>query len=262
MTAYTATIANSFKSNKVYRMNVLMGILNTILQISISCIIWKILYRGEETINGISYKMVVVNFVIGLGLTNVFWSNDLSIQRKLKDGSIGMEFLKPADFRGLLLSENLGVILFKLVTNFIPALIFSCLVFGFVLPFSFLNLILFLISIFLGFLIFWGISLIVQLSAFWLMNVWSLSTIKNVFVNVLAGASIPLWFMPSAIRKAITYTPFNSIYFIPIQIYVGDIEKSDILLSFLPQIFWILVIFSIAQLMWVKGRKRLVVQGG
>ena len=51
----------------------------------------------------------------------------------------------------------------------------------------------FCVSIVLGFAVLWAISTIVQMTAFWIVNVWSIATIKNVVVNVLSGAFLPLW---------------------------------------------------------------------
>jgi hypothetical protein len=39
---------------------------------------------------------------------------------------------------------------------------------------------------------------------------------------VFSGALLPLWFMPPAIADFIALTPFKSIYFVPISIYLGS----------------------------------------
>lgn len=73
---------------------------------------------------------------------------------------------------------------------------------------------------------------------------------------------IPIWFMPDGMQEVIHFTPFSSIYFMPVQIYLGQLSLSDILSSFLIQLFWIAVLFSFGMLLWKKGQKKLVVQGG
>ena len=94
------------------------------------------------------------------------------------------------------------------------------------------------------------------------MNVWAVMTIKNVFINVLSGSMIPLWFMPGFMRTLIGFTPFESIYFTPVQIYLGKITGSEIILGFAKQIIWIVALLLLGFMVWQKGQKKIVVQGG
>ena len=112
------------------------------------------------------------------------------------------------------------------------------------------------------YLILWLISFIIQTWSFWLFSVWGIITIKNVFVNILAGTLLPLWFMPEVLRKVIFFTPFESIYFTPVRIYLGELNGSEIISGIAVQIIWIAVLSIIANMFWKKGVKKLVVQGG
>lgn len=120
----------------------------------------------------------------------------------------------------------------------------------------------FLLSIILGYGVLWSISFAVQMLAFWLVNIWSINTIKNVFINVLSGSMIPLWFMPEWIQGVLQFTPFSSIYFIPVQIYLGQLSYQEILLRCLIQLIWIGIIYEVGNILWKKGQRKLVVQGG
>lgn len=262
MRAYVEFARKKFSNNMAYRFDYIMGIFNTCLQFFIFWCIYKSLYGTTTEIDGITFPMVTTNFILSLGLSNAFQIDDLFIQQKVGDGSIVNEFLKPVNFKIRLLAENLGNIMFKLIFNFLPAFIIaSCLV-EIEKPASLLGLILFIISAILGFFVLWQISFIVQMTSFWIINVWSISTIKNVFVNVLSGAMLPLWFMPSSIMKIISFTPFDSIYFTPIRLYLGDIQNGDILFNFARQIIWIGILYIIGDVMWRFGQKKLIVQGG
>ena len=262
MRTYLAYFVISFRNNTVYRIQYLIGLLNTCLQIFISCMIWKALYGGAQEVNGITYAMVVTNFIISQGLGSTFAINDFAIQHKLWDGSIAMELLKPIDLRIVMIMQNLGNITFNILTNFLPALIIAIFAFPILPPAGVAEFILFLLSIILGFLILWAISTIVQMSAFWIINVWSVSTIKNVVIGVLAGSSLPLWFMPGFMMKIIEFTPFDAIYYMPVRIYLGQIGMNEIMSCYVKQIGWFVVLFAIGQFLWAKGKKRIIVQGG
>ncbi|MEN6316000.1 MAG: ABC-2 family transporter protein [Clostridiaceae bacterium] len=262
MRAYIEYARKSFIGSMVYKIDYIAGMINTILQIFIFWCLYKIIYGNSAEFDGITLAMVMTSFILSLGLSNTFYLNDSYLQRKIYDGTIANELLKPVSFKGRLLAEDIGNILSRLLTNFLPELVITALTIGIMAPASIFALLLFLTSTVLGFFVLWQLSFIIQVLAFWLVNIWSISTIKNVFVNILSGTMLPLWFMPEAVFNLIKYTPFDSIYFTPVRLYFGQILGSDIVYNFLRQIFWILLLYAIGEILWRAGQRKLVIQGG
>ncbi len=262
MRTYLEFAIKKFQNKMAYRLEFFMGIVNTAMTIVVYLCIYKSLYGGAKEIDGITFNMVATNFVIALGLSNAFGFNEMFLQDKIRDGSITNEFLKPVNFVLRMLSENAGEGMFKILFQFLPALLFTMLYTHLCPPKSFLHLLVMIASVMLGYLILWLLSFIVQTWSFWLFSVWGVVTIKNVFVNIMSGTLLPLWFMPPALRKVISFTPFESIYFTPVQIYLGELSGIDLLAEMGMQIFWIIILGSIAGMFWKKGVKKLVVQGG
>lgn len=151
---------------------------------------------------------------------------------------------------------------FNLLFRFIPSCIIAIAMVGIYPPCNIKMFVLFILSAILGYGVLWTISYAVQMLAFWLVNIWSIVTIKNVFVNVLSGSMIPLWFMPDWMQGIIKFTPFSSIYFTPVQIYLGQLENSEIVKQCIVQIIWIGLIYLGGSVLWKKGQKKLIVQGG
>lgn len=259
---YFAYSMKSFISHSAYRFDQFMNIFNTCLQIFIFWCIYKALYGGAEEIGGITLAMVTTNFILSLGLSSAFSINEYYLPSRIQNGSIGNELLKPINFKGIMLAEDFGNICFQLLFQFTPALLIAIVTIGILKPVSITALIYFVISAVLGFFVLWCVSFVVQTTSFWLMNVWSITTIKNVFVKVLSGSMLPLWFMPDWMQGVIDFTPFASIYFTPVQIYLGQIRGMDILVSYTKQGLWILVLYCIGEFLWNKGIRKLVVQGG
>lgn len=259
---YLAFAKKSFLGLGAYRFDHFMGILNTILRIFIFWEIYCALYGSRTEVDGITITMVATNFILSMGLGSVFFVNDYYLPDRIQSGSIATELLLPVSIHGRMLADNLGHALFQLLFHFVPAVTVSVLFIGITAPADFSMLLLFLLSAFLGYGVLWTISFVAQMLSFWLINVWSIMTIKNVFINVLSGSMIPLWFMPDWMKGVIQFTPFSSIYFTPIQIYLGQLSFSEILHGFLIQFFWIVILLSIGMFLWKKGQKKLVVQGG
>lgn len=262
MRTYIEFALKKFQNKMAYRLEFFMGIVNTAITIVVYLCIYKALYGGEAEIDGVTFQMVATNFVISLGLSDAFKYNEMFLQDKIHDGTITNEFLKPVNFVFRMLSENIGEGLFKIIFNFIPAVFFTLLYASLCPPKSILNLLIMLVSVMFGYLILWLISFIVQTWSFWLFSVWGIVTIKNVFVNILSGSLLPMWFMPAALRKIISYTPFESIYFTPVRIYLGELSGSDLLSGMAMQLIWICILALIASVFWKNGVKKLVVQGG
>ena len=262
LTPYYAFARKSFLSKSAYRFEHYMGIFNTVLKIFIFWEIYKALYGGRTEVDGVTMSMVTTNFVLSLCLDAVFTMNDFYLPNRIRNGSIATELLLPISFKGRMLADNMGQTAFKLIFHFIPALIVSVLIVGIKAPASFPMLVMFAVSALLGYGVLWSISFAVQMCAFWLINVWSIVTIKNVFINVLSGSMFPLWFMPEWMEGVLAFTPFSSIYFTPVQIYLGELGYAEIAQKCLIQIVWIVLIYLIGNIMWERGKKKLVVQGG
>lgn len=259
---YLAFAKKSFLSKSAYRFNHFMGIFNTILRMFIFWGIYRALYGGRAQVDGITMSMVTTHFILSMGLEAVFSVNDFYLPEKINNGSIANELLLPISFKGRMLADNLGNALFQLIFHFLPALLVSALVMGICPPAGRVNFLLFLLSSLLGYGVLWTISFVVQMCSFWLINVWSMVTIKNVFVNILSGSMIPLWFMPEWMEPILRFSPFSSIYFTPIQIYLGQLSYREIGEKCLVQLVWIGMIYLVGNLLWNKGKKKLVVQGG
>lgn len=262
MKRYLAYSKQSFLANSAFRFDTLLGILDTCLRVFIFWCIYKALYGGADSVDGVSFAMVNTNFILSIGLSAAFTLDEYYLPYRIGNGSIGTELLKPVSFKGALLAFDLGNIGFHLLFQFLPALILVVLTAGMLKPDSVLAFFAFLCSVVLGFLVLWLLNFIVQTLGFWIINVWSVSTIKNVFVNVLSGAMLPLWFLPDWMRSIMDWTPFSSIYFVPVQIYLGEITGMGILLAFLRQCCWIAALYVVAEVLWRKGIKKLVIQGG
>lgn len=260
--AYYAYAKKTFLGKSAYRFDHLMGILSTCLQFFIFYEIYKVLYGNGKSVDGITMSMVTTNFVLSLGLGAIFSPNDYFLPARIWDGSISTELLRPMSFKGRMIAENVGESFFNLIFKFVPVLLIAIFTTGMEKPAGVSNMVLFLVSALLGYGVLWTISFTVQMTAFWLINIWSLITIKDVFVNILSGKMIPLWFMPIWMMSVLKYTPFASIYFTPVQIYLGQLSASEMLSKCLVQIVWIIVIFLIGNVLWNKGQKKLVVQGG
>lgn len=259
---YFAFGKKSFLNCGAYRFEHLMSMINTLVRIFIFWGIYKALYAERGEVDGITFQMVTTHFILAMCLDTAFYTNDFYLPRKIYNGSIATELLLPISIPGRLMADNIGCVIFRFVFHLIPSVIVSGWMFGLEMPANLTMFLLFLVSVILGYGILWSMSFVVQMTSFWLVNVWSLSTLKNVMINILSGVMIPIWFLPIWLQRMIEWTPFSSVYFTPIQIYFGRLSLIQIGEKCALQFVWIVLIYSVGHLLWQKGQRQLVVQGG
>lgn len=260
---FLAYIILAIKKNTIYRLEFFSKIADSFLQIFISCMLWKALYSGIDDVNGVTYLMIVTSYLISRGLSCVFAFDDFAIPQKIWDGSISSELTKPLDLRKRIFFENFGNIVFSFIFVFLPMLIIVVIFFGIIPPYSLTSFLLFLVSSMLGMGILWQISSIVQMLSFWTTHIWSVSTIKRVVIDVLSGTLVPIWFMPDMLVSFIKYTPFYYIYFVSLQIYLGNYTSYVIITkSLMLQVAWLVLLMFFSKTMWNLGKKKIIINGG
>jgi ABC-2 type transport system permease protein len=262
MNKYVKIMRMSFAQNTVFRASYFFGLVNSIISVFITVSIWKALYGGAQSVDGISFEATVTNIVFSMLLSTAFSFNDFAIAGKVHSGGVASELLKPMSISLSNMFQAIGSNLFKLIGHFLPTLIISALFFRLLPPESAIMLLLAVLSVIFGFCLLYTISYIVSVTSFWITNVWSLSTLKNVIIGIFAGTMLPIWFMPQALQNALRYTPFDVIYYAPVRIYLGQMNTGEILFSFGKQLFWLGVFILFGAFLWQKGVRKITIAGG
>lgn len=262
MRGYVEFAVKKFQNKMAYRMDCFFGVFNTMIMFLVSYSIYKAIYGNNTQIDGISLSMTATNFILSLGLSNAYKTDGWFIEHKRDNGTIACELLRPVDFKFRMLWENIGEVAFQILFQFLPAFMIAFIFTPIMLPSSIIELMLCLLSTAFGFLILWELDFMAQMSCFWIYSAFGVGIIKNLLVSVLAGTMLPLWFMPKEIMQIIEFTPFDSIYFAPVQFYLGQLQGKDMLVPFIKQIIWIVILFFFCDFLWKKARKKLVIQGG
>jgi ABC-2 type transport system permease protein len=85
---------------------------------------------------------------------------------------------------------------------------------------------------------------------------------KNSIVNFMSGTLIPLSFFPDIISRILQFSPFASLIYTPVTIYLGRYTLAVALELIALQVFWVILFYGLSQLIWRVSIKHLTVQGG
>lgn len=262
MKTYMQFVKKSFQNNIVYKLDYYVGVVNTILIIFANLAIWKAIYEEEATSEVLEFRIMATYIVLAFLMQCIYVMDEYLIESKVRSGLISTDLIKPLSFRLSILSYNAGTLVFRMMMQLTPALILSIILFKPLPPFTFSMFILFLVSALLGYLVLYNLNFIVWISSFWFYRTFSLVTIKDALIMILSGAILPIWFMPQWLQDLISKTPFDSIYYIPISIYLGQVPSDEIIATILKQVIWVIILFITGQLVWTNAKRKLVVQGG
>ena len=107
-----------------------------------------------------------------------------------------------------------------------------------------------------------SLDFFIGLMAFWTYSIWGLAYAKMAMVDVLAGTIVLLSLFPGWLERIAMALPFRGIAYVPLSIYTGAIRGTDIWKNILVQLVWGVALILLTRLIWLRARRRLVVQGG
>lgn len=257
-------VSISFQKQITYRFDYFIGILNGFLYVFIFTSLWKALYSQYDAVehNGFTLTGIITYAVMVLAIKIAFTMDDSIIYRKVLDGSIAMDLIRPASFFLMTLAENVGHSLFHILARTVPIMIISVLIFDIYIPFGPLRFLAFLVSAFIGYLLISMLHFIVGLLAFWFIEIFPFLLFKYALFTFFAGGIVPIDFFPEALKQVARFLPFQSMLYSPTIILTGKAPLTEVPSIILTQFAWLLIMGVICKLLWGAGKNKLVIQGG
>ena len=115
-------------------------------------------------------------------------------------------------------------------------------------------------SVVLAYAIHFLYSLVIGMLAFFLIVTWPLNMLLGAIYKLLSGIWIPVTMFPEFLYRINLFLPFRAVYAIPVGLLTGS--TIDVRESIFCQLVWLAVFLVLAEFVWVKGYRKLVVQGG
>ena len=246
-----------------YRFDVISEILIQCLVVIATSFFWMAAYGERQSAMGVSLEQMLTYSIMSAALSCLLTVNvEDRIIRSVRKGSVALDMLKPVDMFGMYLAEDVGAITISLCQKALPLLIIASVLIKVPAPSSALYFLFFLFSVIISFLICWLISACYAMLSFYVISMGPLHQTKNVLIRILSGSIIPLWFFPEGLQAVFKYLPFVYIYQLPLSIYIGKLELSDIFMQMGLQIIWLLILYVIYKMIKRKVLSNVLIQGG
>lgn len=252
---YLATFKQSVQYFLVYRWRVIIWVVNDSVNFLIFPFIWLAIYGSQETIGSYSKADIVTYFLVIIIVKLVSDSHiSNSMKEDVIEGRLNFFLVRPVNF---IFSRCLHEISYKIFSSifYIPLLLIISFLFRqyLVLPQSLGQILLFLASLFIAFILSTVFQFIIGFACFWLGNNSAPNRINHLADLVFSGRIAPLVFFPPILGFIASILPFQYISYFPTQIFLGQMNMQETLIGFLYAIIWIVVAWSIAYIMWRRG---------
>ena len=264
MRLIAAFIRASFHNTYIFRLQFWVRILSTAIMMYATFSLWNILYIQYPGAFGMTRDQMTTYGVLGMMLAPILDSATIVqyyMGEQVRQGTLELDLMKPLGFIFHMFSRHLGVFFVQVLLQGLPAFLFATLFLGFKLPASPQITLVFLFSVFLGYLIYFAISLLIGLLSIATLKIDSYAWAYYSLVRFASGQLVPLWMYPAALASVIRGLPFKDIYFAPMSIYIGAVE-GEITGLILSQMAWVIGLFLAVRVFWARVQLRLTVQGG
>lgn len=224
----------------------------------INIIIWTAIFSNSinSTIGGFSVEQTINYFLFQAIFANIVFTNiSERMGNRIYSGELSTNLLKPVNLSLSLTSKSLGGRVFSLIYESIPSLLIGLIFFNFKI-YSFPMLLISIVSLFLGLLINCFFSLLWSLMYFKMLNHWPFERIKRFVISFISGFYIPLNFLPLIFQNVLKYLPFNYFSFEPTRIFLNLYSYSQVFQILLIQIFWIIVLYIMFNILFKKAIKK------
>jgi ABC-2 type transport system permease protein len=242
-----------------------MEMLSTFFSIYAVYYIWTTLFAQNPESFQISLQQMTTYAVLGMAMEIIFlpWIGpQYYIAEQLRHGLLEMDLMKPIDFQWHLLARNAGETFFRFFLLFVPTLVISSLFFGFHLPANALEATTFLLSVLFAYFIFFGLNFLMGMIAIVTLHIESISWAYMGILRFMSGQMVPLWMFPAWLAAVLKVLPFQSMYYVPISIYIGQLRGQAMLEALGWQLVWAVSLVALGRFVWSRIYKKMVVQGG
>jgi ABC-2 type transport system permease protein len=212
---------------------------------------------GYSTADALTYSFVTQGLIMPLYLWGWYEISDT-----VYSGQIATDLYRPLDFQLYWWSQDLGRALYHLLMRGIPPFAVATLFFELRLPTHALTWLAFLVSVALAVTVSFAMRFMVNLSAFWLVEIRGLMTVAAAAWTLCSGFVMPIAFFPDALRDLLHLLPFVAMVEFPMEVFLERAQGAELVGVLAVQMFWAAALLACGRIVLHGATRRLVVQGG
>lgn len=219
----------------------------------------------ETRLNGYSYHEMVAYYLLTM-IGRAFSSMPglaRDISKEIRDGSLKRYLTQPVDLQVFYFWSRVAHKLVYYMVATVPFAILFWLCGSFFThyptPLEWVALVAALAQAFLiGFLL----DSLIGLTAFWLLEVGSISFIFMMLTYFLSGHMLPLDWLPGVLGQVVAYLPFQYLAYFPAAIILGKFSTAGLAGHLVAASGWVLALWLLNRAVYAWGLRRYGAYGG
>jgi len=253
----------SLRQQTTYRAAMLAGLVTNLFFGVLRLALMQALYKDQGAVNGLDLGGAITYIGISQSLIAflfIFGSNDF--MKSVSSGEIATDLLKPVRLFTLWMARDLGRGLVNLFTRGVLFMVIFQFFYPLVWPVSVGQVLVFVFSLTISWLLSFAWRFLVNLAAFWTPDAIGVGRAAFALSQFFSGFILPLRLFPEWTQTIFNLTPFPSMVNTPIDIWIGLISGTEIWLAIGIQLIWLLLLVWLCQVTVRAGVRHLVIQGG
>lgn len=214
---------------------------------------------GFDATDAVTFTFVAQGLLMPVGL----FGSDREMAERILTGEVAMDLSRPYDYQGWWAAVALGKAWFYVWARGLPPFLAASLVLHLRLPTGEPWVwVAFPVSVALavGVAFTWGFLL--QLTAFWIIDVRGPTQIGWFGAQFLAGMLVPVFLFPDGLEAVARALPFVAMLQLPAEVFLGKHAGADLLAVYGHQVVWLVVLAGAGRLVLARAVRRVVVHGG
>lgn len=263
MRLFIELMKRSLQRQFTYRAAVLAGLATNLFFGLLRIAVMKALYGARPEVAGVSLQQAVTFTGVSQAVIDYLslfnWSQ---VIQSVYSGQVAADLLKPMDYYFFWLAQDIGRALVELLLRSLPIMLVYALLFHITYPTGLAQWAALVCAIIFGLLVSFSWRFLVNLAAFWVPNALGISRFAFLLAYFCSGFFFPLRYFPAWFQTLCNLTPFPATVNTIIEISLGLVSGPALLQALGMQVFWVLALFLVNQLVLRAGVRRLVILGG
>mgnify|MGYP001574013486 FL=1 len=235
----------------MYRLNFILWRIRSVLQLLLIYFIWWSVFQGRDDVFGYTQKTILTYIMIAALMRAIILSSRASdLANQINDGSIVNFLVKPLSFIKFYFIRDIADKLLNIAfVIFEISLLIFLLKPQIIIQANLNILLLTILAAIAGIIIYFCISFIVSLLAFWVESSWAFIFMMTIILEGFGGGLFPIDILPNPIFKILMLTPFPYLIYFPSKLYLGTMMGNELLFGFSVLFFWVIILWFLIK--WV-----------
>ncbi|MCR8630545.1 ABC transporter permease [Paenibacillus radicis (ex Xue et al. 2023)] len=260
---YTYLSLIAYRRAATHRVAYLLSLLGNIVRVIAFAALWQVALSGRPGIGDYSQQTFLTYVLIAFMLDGLIsFRTESLIAQSVRTGDVFTDLIRPLNHQILHFSNAIGTALIEGIWLILITGLLGYVWLDILIPQDWTTVLFFLISVILAIVIKYDIAYLTGVAAFWLTDIRGLIVTRATLVGILGGAYFPLELLPHSVRSLLDILPFAGTIAIPARIFTGQISGEVLWTSLIHQLFWAVVLWLFARMVWNRAVRRVSVNGG